>query len=218
MSNDNQLSKLLDQLSRGSSSNLQMTKFMDAIAPTRRTASIRANDVLGISMLGLSSRSDMTAEKTLGVRFGKPPSTEQSSSTGGGALTNLLSHASAGIGSALEGGLSSFAGLGGLVSDIAKLFGGSSKAAPPPLALFSLPESIQQTFYVTENRSGSQAGKEVSEGALSNGQSALYTSGGLTSNASGASSLAQTDSSAIAQAVKNALLTSSSLSDIIAEI
>lgn len=219
MSNsNNQLSSLMNQLSRSSSSELNLSKFIQSLVASS-SSSDSAMSSLSATSLGLKTLSEGSTEKLQSIQFGKPSSNNTSSTPSSNLLTGLLSQtASGGLASALTGGLSSFAGLGGLISGIAGLFGGSSKAAPPPLALFSLPNSIQQTAYVGSNQTTVYAGDSVDQTVKSATTSAVYTTGGVVNNTGRSAPPATTDGSSIAQAVKNALLTSNSLSDVIAEI
>jgi hypothetical protein len=157
------------------------------------------------------------------IQFGKPSqSSSKSSSSSGSEWTNLLKHtASGGIASALSGGLGSIGGLGSLISGIMHLFGGGGgKKAPPPLVEFRLPESQQQTLFLSSkgNRlhqgSGGEATGLRSPGAGIYGDaSQLHTSGSPAST-----QWIQEQSGQIAEAVKNALLNSSSLNDVIGEL
>src|SRR5581483_733536 len=122
-----------------------------------------ASGSIAAASLGLRSLSAGSSEKLQSIQFGRPSSnTTPTSSSSGNAWKSVLSQtASGGLASVLSGGLSSIAGLGGLISDITSLFGGSSKAAPPPLALFSLPDSIQQTAYVRSKGTSLYSGDVV---------------------------------------------------------
>jgi len=128
-----------------------------------------------------------------GINFGRPSSTKTPTPTSGTDWGKLLEQAaSGGLASALGGsfGLGSIAGLGSIVSSIASLFAGEKKA-PSPLQEFQLPASQNLTISVGTN--------------------------GASGTAAGTQSL-QDQSMQIAQAVKTALLHSSSLNDVIAEI
>ena len=89
-------------------------------------------------------------------------------------------------------------GLGGIVSHIVSLFGSKSKT-PPPLSLFRLPDSQAQALSLGSNGNAGDA----------NG--AMYKTPPQQPSL-------QYHSAEIAQAVKQALLTSSSLNDVIAEL
>ena len=219
MSNsNNQLTSLINQLSRRNSGELNITEFIQQLVPGS-SSSASAKISLSAPSLGLKNLAEGSGEKLQSIQFGKPSSNNTSTGSNSNLLSGLLSQAaSGGLANALTGGLSSFAGLGGLISGIASLFGGSSKAAPAPLALFSLPNSIQETAYVGSQDATTHAGESVDQGAKPATTSAVYTTGGLVNNTGRSAPPALTDGSSIAQAVKNALLTSSSLSDVIAEI
>jgi hypothetical protein len=121
----------------------------------------------------------------------------------------------------LSGGLGSIGGLGSLISGIVGLFGGGGgKKTPPPLVDFQLPSSQEQTVYA-----GSK-GRTVYQGSVAAPTSVPATGVGVYSNAgqlqtSGSSpnpQWIQEQSVQIAEAVKSALLNSSSLNDVIGEI
>ena len=145
-----------------------------------------------------------------GIQFGKPANTRTSASQSSNQLTGLLKQtASGGIASILSGGIGGLGGLGGVVSGIMSLFGGGGKSTPPPLVEFQLPESQQETVYVSSTgSSSSQSGTVQPSPALTSGSSSASVN---TLNL-------QYQSSQIAQAVKTALLNSSSLNDVIADI
>jgi len=215
---NNQLTSLINQLSRSNSGELNIAEFIQQLVPGS-LSSAGSKTSLSAALLGVKNLAEGSSEKLESIQFGKPSSNNTSTAPNSNVLSGLLSHAaSGGLASALTGGLSSFAGLGGLISGIASFFGGSSKAAPPPLALFSLPNSIQETAYIGSQDTASHAGESIDQGAKQATRSGVYTSGGLVTNTGRSASPALTDGSYIAQAVKNALLTSSSLSDVIAEI
>lgn len=146
-----------------------------------------------------------------GLRFGGSSSSGTSSSGTGSQWTNLLKQtARGGISSALGGGLKDIGGIASIVSGFVGLFGGG-KSTPPPLVHFEAPASQNQTAFI-----GSATGPaNWSE----SGTSAHTSSKGI--YASGQESNVQSlqyQSAQIAQAVKQALLNSSSLNDVIAEI
>jgi hypothetical protein len=136
------------------------------------------------------------------LSFGSPSGKASRSSaktSNAGSWTNLLgSVSSTGISDLIGGGGLLTAGLDYLSSGIAGLFGGASEKASEPLTRFTLPDAQAQTVYT--------GGMHVSGSA----------------NASGADTqpvqLSQSSKSAIIQTVKNALLTSSSLNDVIGEL
>lgn len=140
-----------------------------------------------------------------GIIFGSPSNSRASTSQSGSEWANLLTQtASGGVASAF-GGLGSIAGLGGIIAGIAGLFGGGGKSTSPPLVSFQLPTSQTQTVYVSSNATKTSG--------------AVYTSSPTPqASSSGANQSFQYQSAQIAQAVKTALLNSSSLGDVIAEM
>jgi hypothetical protein len=148
-----------------------------------------------------------------GLRFGGSSSSGTTSSgTGSSQWTNLLKQtASGGISSALGGGLKDIGGITSIVSGFINLFGGG-KSAPPPLVHFEAPASQNQTAFVGSATATAKWAESVTSahGASSQG---IYASG----QEPNVQSL-QYQSAQIAQAVKQALLNSSSLNDVIAEI
>jgi hypothetical protein len=110
------------------------------------------------------------------------------------------------------------AGLGSLISGITSLFGGSSQTAPPPLNLFSLPNSIEESTYVASSAGRSYPGRANQDSNGNATSSAKYTSSVLEKNTQQSSTITPIDSTAIAQAVKNALLSSNTLADVILEL
>ena len=145
-----------------------------------------------------------------GIKFGSPSSNKATSSQGTTEWANLLKQtASGGISSAFGGGLmSAVGGLGGLISSIAGLFGGSKKTQAP-LTLFQLPNSQAHTVFVSSKTNGTASVNSGPGGASGSSQASSTTGQGQS---------LQNQSLEIAQAVKQALLNSSSLNDVIAEI
>jgi hypothetical protein len=157
-----------------------------------------------------------------GIQFGKPSqSSSKAASSSGSEWTNLLKQtASGGIASALSGGLGSIGGIGSLVSGIVNLFGGGSgMTTPPPLVDFQLPNSREQTVYVSAKGSSVYQGSAVQANGPSTGAGVYGKAEQMQTSASSPNAQwVQEQSTQIAQAVKNALLNSSSLNDVIAEI
>ena len=214
-SSENKTPNLLTQLTRSNSTNLDFSKFIEPLVLSSKSSSTAST--ISASSMGLKTLPIGSDEKLTSIQFGKPSNNSTSSSSGGSALTSLLSQtASGGVASVVGGGLSSIAGLGGLVSQISNLFG--SKSAPPPLVLFSLPNSVQQTAYVGSNGTSVYAGDSVAQSAKPTCGSGIYTSGGVGNNSNRVVTQAPADRAAIAQAVKSALLTSSTLGDVITEL
>ena len=141
-----------------------------------------------------------------GIQFGSPSSKTSGSSQGKTEWSSLLKQTtSGGLASAFGGGLLDFAGgIGGLIGSITHLFGGGAKEAAP-LVQYQLPSTRDQSVSFA---SQSSVGKSASTGAIYGSTQPVKSSV--------QTSPAQTQQ--ITQAVKQALLTSSSLNDVIAEI
>ena len=157
--------------------------------------------------LGVSSLSKVSS-----ISFGSfrvKTSTTSSSSS----WSTLLNQAtSGGIASALGGGLSTITGLGGLVSGILNLFGGSNAPAAP--VQFTLPTSQQTTVSLHTQPVATSAGSPGGDSGLGAGAGSTIS----TLSVAYQPSSPVTGHSQVVQAVKQALLTSSSLNDVIAEI
>lgn len=162
-------------------------------------------------------------DTSTGIKFGSP-SNPNSGHASGSQWTKLLEQtASGGAASAVTGstGLGALGGIGSVVSSIFKLFGGGGSSAKtlPPLVEFNLPNPLAQTVYVSSTGSTRYDGTSVETPLKPQASTGIYTnSGQITTPSSSSSSTPANQSTQIAQAVKNALLTSSSLNDVIAEI
>jgi hypothetical protein len=151
--------------------------------------------------------------KSASIRFGTPSSSGTSASQPGSDWTNLLKQtASGGIASALSGGLGGIGGLGSLISGIVGLFDGGKKSPPPPLVEFQLPASIDQSVYLTGGRTA------VHQENVTGDAHGIYSTSMQTGDSGLNGQSLRYQSTEIAAAVKNALLNSSSLNDVIAEI
>jgi hypothetical protein len=157
------------------------------------------------------------------IEFGKPSqSSSKPSSSSGSEWTNLLKHtASGGIASALSGGLGSIGGLTSLISGIMHLFGGGGgKKALPPLVDFRLPESQQQTLFLSSKRNSLHQGSVAETTGVRSPGAGMYGNANQrhTSGPSSGTQWIEEQSGQIAEAVRNALLNSSSLNDVIGEL
>ncbi len=141
-----------------------------------------------------------------GIQFGTAPQSALKSPTSTASILPGLAS------SFLSGGISSLLGGGGLLSDLAGFFTGSSKSAPPALPAFSLPTSEEQTVYV------SASSKTMSVLQGTDVESAAPGSKPLPAVSAAASPAKPLDAAGVVQAVKNAMLTSSSINDIIADV
>lgn len=146
---------------------------------------------VGVSKIG--GFSNGTAQ---GVNFGRASRAATRNPTSTSAFSNLLSGATSGGG--LGGTLSSAAGfgfgIGSLISGLASLFGGG-KTAPPALVAYQLPTSQEQTV---------STGSVVSAPGVYGGPAAATPF--------------ENQGGQLVQSVKQALLNSSSLNDVIAEL
>ena len=135
-----------------------------------------------------------------GIQFGSPSSSggKSGSSAGAGSeWTSLVKTASGGVTSLIGGGFLE-SGINSLISGLTSLFDGGGKSETP-LVRFVLSDPQQQTMYTSS--SGLSASANIGAAPRNTQpQGPVYR---------------QAD---IVQAVRNALLTSSSLNDVIAEI
>ena len=122
--------------------------------------------------------------------------------------------------SALGGsfGLGSIGGIGTIISSISSLFGGGSKKTLPPLVSFSLPNAKNETLHVGAQGSPVSYQSGVTQQATSGPQASSAYSPSVTSSQPTSTVWIQNQSTQIAQAVKTALLNSSSLNDVISEL
>jgi hypothetical protein len=165
-----------------------LPKIPSAPKSTLTTASQSSS---GVSKLALGD-----SIKTTPINFGRPSQAFGKTSPSSSQWSNLLTQTTSG---GLAGALSSVAGFGGgiasIISGLTSLFGGGGKSAPPPLVEFQLPASQQQLITI--------GGAPSAPGNYSSPQSV---------------SSAEHQSAQIIQTVRQALLNSSSLNDVIADI
>lgn len=167
---------------------------------------------------GLKTTSLGAKAPSLGINFGNAPSSALKSNSSGSQWTDLLKQATSGNGlaSAFTGGFGGLGGIGSLVSGIMNLFGGEKKN-PPALTPFQLPESQQRTATIGAQSSSTGVSLLMGSSAQATG---VYGTPGNVQNAS-ASANSQwfiDNSNNIAQAVKTAMLNSSSLNDVVSEV
>jgi len=162
-------------------------------------------------------------DSSTGTRFGSPSNPGSGYTSRGSTWSRLLQQsvtggAASALGEAI--GLGAFGGLGSLISGIFSLFGGSHTASKtlPPLVEFRLPNPVTQTVYVSSTGGSTYAGTSVETQLASHSAPPIYSSSqAATSHRPGVTSTTA-QSAHIIQTVKNALLTSSSLNDIISEL
>jgi hypothetical protein len=194
-----EVSKLLSQLSKKRAGGI--TSAVDTVLRSGSSQSGSGTARLSLGKAdGLSARGGLSGDfvEARGIDFGRPSSNPAAKEEPNPFLELAKRSASGGISKALGGGgvLGALGGLGGLVSQITSLFGGSKKSETP-LTLFQLPDSINQTVTI-----GSQKSATTPENGFN-------SNGGATS---------QDQSAYIVKVVKNALLTSSSLNDVISDL
>ena len=224
MKNSNNMSRL----STGSkkSTGINISRLMSATdlvngsnagATSHSTTSLRPGAARDFKSLSL-----LTTKKLTGIQFGSPSSSGTSlpnSNSGGGVLTSLLKQTTSGGGlsGVLSGGLANLGGFGSLISGITSLFGSGAKKTLPALTRFQLPTSQEQTVYVGSNGSTVYQGNAVEPAIQAN---AAYMSSQQTA-VSPMNVDAQwfvDNSIHIAQAVKNAMLHSNSINDVVSEL
>lgn len=139
------------------------------------------------------------------ISFGKPSQAvgSKSGNSSTSVLSSLLGKKQSGVASKLlGGGLLSF-GLNSLFSSFEDMFGSSKPESLPALQRFSLPDSRDETRYVNSQGISS----ENMGGQARQSSSPVYNSVSTSQQ-----------QKAIVDAVKSALLTSSSLNDVIGEL
>lgn len=184
-----------------------MKKNTSGLSLTTKLSKLNASAFSGIRKQSIATGSPNSA----GINFGLPSSRKSLLQTSSGTnWTELASRvASGGTTSAFSGNSGSGAlsklGLGPLISGIAGLFGGSKTKTLPALQLFQLPNAVNQTVHL--NNSAAQRGSSGSNGSTihvhvqaMDSQSFMNRSGD------------------IAKAVKNAMLNSHSLNDVVSEL
>ncbi len=214
MANKNGFSSLLGALATAKSDGVNLLKLLSA---SKASSSVSAGQSSRTLKPGAQSdrksQSLSTADVVkASIKFGSPSSNKTATTGGSSEWATLLKQtASGGVASALGGGLTSaLGGLGGLVSSVAGLFG-LVKKTEAPLTLFQLPDSQNQTISI-----GSKvAGTSQSAGSLSG---VYRASSSVASSEAAHSQIYQNQNAQVTQAVKQALLNSSSLNDVIAEI
>lgn len=213
----NNVNSLLSQLSQSKRTRLigGNTTITNLVAPLSSGSSSSKSSALGrLSDIRASSVNGSAEAK--GIQFGGPSSTRTSSPTTQSGWSHVLTQvATNGAANTFRSALGSIGGLGSLISGIFHIFSsGNSNASLPPLVRFQLPSSQTETAYI-----GSQS-RTVLPGAATQ-QSIRSTTQPIYAPVSTQKSVTSSpvyDTAAITQAVKQALLNSSSLNDVIAEI
>ena len=183
-----------------------------------QSSSVSSSRLPSSSQGGLKASSSTAKTPSLGIMFGNAPSSALKSNSSGSQWTDLLKQATSGNGlaSAFTGGFGGLGGIGSLVSGVMNLFGGGKKN-PPALTPFQLPESQQRSASIGAQSSSTGVGLSMGSSAQATG---VYGTPSNVQNASpGVNSQWFIDNSNnIAQAVKTAMLNSSSLNDVVSEV
>lgn len=219
MANKDNMASLMSRLSRSKSGTRStggtatVTNLVVPLSTSNPSTASTLSRLADTKALGIGGAPIPTS-----IHFGTPSSTRTSVQASGNTWSKFLTQtASGGLGSALGNGFGSIGGLGSLVSSVLNLFGGGSKAAPPPLVRFRLPDSQSQTVYLGPQTTSVLQGI-ASEQSIKSDSQPIYTSTGAQASGSFASTAKISDASVIVQVVKQALLNSSSLNDVISEI
>lgn len=181
------------------------SEMLKAANLPRRESKLRINPSSDVVKLSFGVRS--TAQ---GIDFGSPSEKTGKASTS----TRVDNHWSSLLQSVASGGISDVLGGGGLLSAsldylssaVSNLFGGGSEESVKPLVRFELPEAQDRTVYV------------AGSGGLSERPAATRSGGTSYETVPKSSEGSQTQKGEIIKTIKNALLTSSSLNDIIGEL
>lgn len=208
----NNLTGLIDRLSQSKSG--RKSGVSSLAASSTGSPDIRAaTKKLSAGAVGSSRSMSFTSRSLVGIQFGKAHQSSGSSTATASDLTNLLKKtASSGLSSLLSGS-GAFGGLfsiGTFGSLIGGLFGGQSSTVAPPVQAFALPQARTESFSIG-------TGVKASNGAYGSPQgSGIYAA--APAHGTGALSMPALSQDQIAQAVRTALLNSSSLNDVIHEI
>jgi hypothetical protein len=211
--NKNELTKLPGQLSNIKTEGLAVTKLTNGSRSETKPASRSSLTSLSQSAAGLK-RSSLNAKSTRAIRFGSPSHNATSSTKGSSELSNLIRQSSSRGVSNLLGGdlLGTLGGLGGLFSHVGGWFG-RDQATEEPLTLFRLSDSRTQEVSITSDSGGSSNGSAQRFGLYN-----LANSSTKPTNEIDKGSDLQNQRAQIVETVRLALLTSSSLNDVIGEI
>ena len=212
--------------------NNTLRTLTDALSKTRTTksgplalsevaskyfASSRASNRVSVGGAADSKLSSMNAKSdAAGLRFGSPSSRATNTGSSSFNWSSLVEQAgSGGLASAFGGAGSLLGGFGSLISGLASVFGVGTKAALPALVQFQLPTVQNQAISVNMKGGSVAAGETRTTAHIQGG---IYGSQGKQGNGSVAAPTSQYQKNQIVQTVKQALLNSSSLNDVIAEI
>ena len=208
MGTKNEISNLLGKLSSNKADNVSLSKQLaSGSLLAGATAHIAAKSAKPGRQTDVKAISLSAPVSHKGIQFGSP-SSKATGSQGTSEWSQLLKQtASGGLSSAFGGGLMDIVGgIGGIIGSLSSLFGGGGQKNLPALVQFQLPSTKDESVSFSSQAS-------VGSSASVNG---LYRGSQQPPTATVQASQNQTQQ--ITQAVKQALLTSSSLNDVIAEI
>jgi hypothetical protein len=211
--NKNELTKLLGPPSNIKAEGLAVTKLTNLsrseAKPTSRSSLISQTQ----SAAGLK-RSSLNVKSAGAIQFGSPSHNTISNTKESSELSNLIRQSSSGgVSNVLGGGLvGTLGGLGSLFSHFAGWFG-RDQAAEEPLTLFHLSDSQTQEVSISSDSGDSSNGPAQRLGLYS-----PATNSTKPINEINQGSDLQAQRAQIVETVRLALLTSSSLNDVIGEI
>jgi hypothetical protein len=181
------------------------------LASSHSSALVSAGKPENSKLSSLNAKTD-----SVGLRFGSPSSRAAATTSSGFNWSSVLEQAgSGGLANALGGAGSLLGGFGSLISGLASVFGVGSKPTLPALVQFQLP-TVQNQAISVNTRSGGVASGEARTTAYTQG--GIYGSQGKQGSGLVSAPVSQYQKTQIIQTVKQALLNSSSLNDVIAEI
>ena len=193
--------------SKRTTSSLPKATIPNLLGSSSKKFSPNARDYVSHELTRVSLGSNSKQEK---INFGKPPSTNSRGSGSGSTsagLANLIKQTSSSGASRLLGGGLLGLGISTLFSQVFDLFGGSDRGTQmPSLVRFTLPDARDETIYA--NQSGVSVNSSTADRTGQAGP-------GVYNNANNPATSGQ---ASIVSAVRNALLTSSSLNDVIGEL
>ena len=209
----NNLSGLVDHLNQSTSG--RKSGLSSLAAPGTGSPDLKAaTRKLSAGTLGSSKSQSWSSKSLTGIQFGRAPHSSTSASNSATSdLTSLLKKTAGNSlsslfgGSGALGGLFSFGSIGSLIGD---LFSGSSSTAAPTFQPFTLPQPRAESFSIGGNSKAPVGGQATEQ------RSGIYAA--PLAHASVAPAAASVSQDQIVQAVRTALLNSSSLNDVIHEI
>lgn len=224
MKNSDNLSRLASSSNKSTGQNisrlLASTNLVGGVSATS-TSSLNPGAQRDLKSVSLLTKASLT-----GIQFGSPSSSSSTSATSSGSVWESLfgqTTSGGGLAGLFTSGIASLGKLGSIgsmISGIADLFGGGGKPTLPDLTRFQLPTSQEQTIYVGSQGTTAYQGNAVQQAVTTQTSAGSY---GVSGQGQSASPNADPqwfldNSNHIAQAVKNAMLNSSSINDVVSEV